>query len=87
VGITPHKWLIGRRLEKAKALLKSTDLPLTSVAAECGFADQAHLTNVFSRQVGTPPGAYRRYWKATVSARRDKTALLPALQRDVPLNA
>jgi len=61
-GITPHKWLVSRRVERARSLLRHTDLPLSTVAAECGFADQAHLTNVFSRAVGTPPGAFRRYW-------------------------
>jgi AraC-like DNA-binding protein len=63
-GTTPYKWLVARRLEHAKMLLRTTDAPLTSVAAACGFADQAHFTNVFSKALGSPPGAFRRYWAA-----------------------
>lgn len=61
-GVTPHSWLMSRRIEKAQVLLKSTDTPLSLIAAECGFADQAHLTNTFSKHTGGPPGAFRRYW-------------------------
>jgi AraC family transcriptional regulator len=60
-GTTPYKWLMSRRIERARDLLHRPDLPLAMVAAECGFADQAHFTNVFTRMVGHPPGAFRRY--------------------------
>lgn len=61
-GTTPYKWLIAKRIERAKKLLQTTDTPLTWIAAECGFSDQAHFTNVFSKTLGRPPGAFRRYW-------------------------
>jgi AraC-like DNA-binding protein len=35
-------------------------LSLSDVAAACGFADQSHLTRVFTRMVGVTPGAWRR---------------------------
>jgi AraC family transcriptional regulator len=63
-GTTPYKWLITRRIERAKKLLQTTDTPLTWIAAECGFSDQAHFTNVFSKALGRPPGAFRRYWSS-----------------------
>jgi AraC family transcriptional regulator len=62
-GQTPHRWLLERRVEHAKGLLLTSALPLAKVAAACGFADQAHFTRVFSRIVGTGPGAWRRVWK------------------------
>jgi AraC family transcriptional regulator len=62
-GQTPHRWLLGRRVEHAKQLLLTSALPLVKVAAACGFADQSHFTRVFSRIVGTGPGAWRRAWK------------------------
>jgi AhpD family alkylhydroperoxidase len=62
-GQTPHRWLLERRVEHAKRLLLTSALPLAKVAAACGFADQAHFTRVFSRIVGTGPGAWRRAWK------------------------
>jgi AraC-like DNA-binding protein len=66
-GMTPHRWRMSRRIEKAQDLLRQTDLPLTLIAIECGFADQAHLTNVFSKHFGLPPGALRRYWNSQPS--------------------
>jgi AraC-like DNA-binding protein len=59
-GYPPHKWLLEKRVEMALSLLSDDALSLTDVAARCGFADQSHFTNSFSRHVGMPPGVYRR---------------------------
>ncbi|HWA90243.1 MAG TPA: AraC family transcriptional regulator [Rhizomicrobium sp.] len=59
-GKAPHQWLIQRRVEKAKALLRDTAMPLADVAAACGFADQSHFTRVFARLAGAAPGQWRR---------------------------
>lgn len=58
VGMPPYRWLLLRRIEVAKALLKS-DLPLAELALRCGFSDQSHLNRVFKRAVGQTPGAWR----------------------------
>lgn len=58
-GKTPHEWLLERRLERAAALLRTTDLPIAGIAASCGFADQSHLTRNFSRKLGLTPGDWR----------------------------
>jgi len=60
VGESPHAHLIRRRVEQAQGLMLSTDKPLSAIAAECGLADQAHLTRLFRRLVGESPGAWRR---------------------------
>jgi len=62
-GQTPHRWLLERRVEHAKQILVTSALPLAEIAAACGFADQSHLTRVFSQIVGAGPGAWRRTWK------------------------
>jgi len=59
-GLPPHRWLLGYRVAKAKALLLADHAPLGDVASACGFADQCHLTRVFSRHVGESPAAWRR---------------------------
>ena len=59
-GVSPHRWLIEMRLEKAKDLLLNTKMPLAEVAVACGFADQCHLTRKFRRATGDTPGAWRR---------------------------
>lgn len=59
VGMTPHRYLMDRRVARARALLDAGDLPLVAVGDLCGFASQAHFTSAFKRAVGTTPGAYR----------------------------
>jgi AraC family transcriptional regulator len=59
-GKPPHRWLMARRVERAKELLLSSALSIAEVALGCGFADQAHFTRVFAASVGTAPGRWRR---------------------------
>lgn len=59
-GQTPHQWLLEKRTEQARQLVESTDMTLSAIAASCGFADQSHLSRVFLKLVGAPPGAWRR---------------------------
>jgi AraC family transcriptional regulator len=59
-GLSPHRWLVETRLEKAKDLLLNTKTPLAEIAASCGFADQCHLTRTFHRATGDTPGKWRR---------------------------
>jgi AraC-like DNA-binding protein len=57
VGMTPHAYQTQIRVRRAKSLLYA-GLPITTVAAEAGFYDQAHLTRHFKRIVGLTPGRY-----------------------------
>lgn len=59
-GTTPHQWLMAMRVELAMQLMRESDKPLSQVAREAGFADQSHLTRVFSIRTGTTPGAWRK---------------------------
>ena len=63
LGVAPHKWLLEQRIVLSKEKLRDGDLPLSTVAAECGFSDQSHLTRVFRQMAGTSPGAWRRALK------------------------
>jgi AraC-like DNA-binding protein len=58
-GVTPHAYHINLRLEEARRRLTAGQAPAT-VAADCGFADQPHLSRVFKRAVGVSPGRYAR---------------------------
>jgi AraC family transcriptional regulator len=60
MGVAPHNWLLTRRIEVAQEKLRNTRLSLSEVALACGFADQSHLTRVFTGMVGISPGAWRR---------------------------
>ncbi|UAJ12518.1 helix-turn-helix domain-containing protein [Glacieibacterium megasporae] len=58
--VPPHRWLMMRRIDRARHLLQTTQASLADIALECGFSDQVHLTHAFTRNVGAPPGAWRR---------------------------
>lgn len=58
-GETPHRYVIVRRIERAKHLLRTSDLPVVEVAVQTGFSSQSHLATVFKRAVGATPGGYR----------------------------
>jgi AraC family transcriptional regulator len=59
-GAAPYRWLMTRRVEAAKEKLRDGRLSLSEVALACGFADQSHLTRIFTGMVGLSPGAWRR---------------------------
>ena len=59
-GMTPHRYLLKKRLEAAKALLLASDLPLLEIALSCGFASQAHFCTVFKKEYGQTPGNFRK---------------------------
>jgi AraC-like DNA-binding protein len=58
-GVTPHRWLLDLRIERAKQLLASA-MTIAEIASACGFADQSHMSRVFHKSVGTTPTAWRR---------------------------
>jgi AraC-like DNA-binding protein len=59
-GRAPYAWLLRRRIDAAKDLLRAGRLSLAEIGLACGFADQSHFTRVFSRHAGVGPGAWRR---------------------------
>ena len=58
-GLSPHQYVMHRRIERAKELLRSTDLPVGVVARRVGFASPSHFAQQFGRLVGVPPSALR----------------------------
>ncbi len=59
-GLTPHNWLLDRRVHQACNLLRD-GLSATHVAAMTGFSDQSHLTRVFKQRLGVTPGRFREW--------------------------
>jgi AraC family transcriptional regulator len=56
----PYKWLMERRVDKARDLMTNSRLPLADIATQCGFADQSALNRSFKRMHGVTPGIWRR---------------------------
>ncbi|MFL6197592.1 MAG: helix-turn-helix transcriptional regulator, partial [Thermoanaerobaculia bacterium] len=59
MGLTPHQYVLRRRIERAKEMLLDTDLPVGVVARRVGFASPSHFSQQFKRAVGVPPSALR----------------------------
>jgi AraC family transcriptional regulator len=59
-GVSPHGWLRRQRIDTAKALLRSRDLNLSSIAASVGFASQSAFGVAFRKEMGMTPSAWRR---------------------------
>jgi AraC family transcriptional regulator len=76
VGISPYRYLMQQRVERAKQLLKQqsmalakplpaqkppgTGIAISTIALDCGFANQTHLTKVFRQMTGMTPKAYQK---------------------------
>jgi transcriptional regulator GlxA family with amidase domain len=59
MDVTPHEYLVRRRVELTMSLLSSTDMPLSEVALAAGFVDQSHCARRFHQRVGMSPRQYR----------------------------
>lgn len=64
-GLSPHKYVINQRVEKAKKLLKESNLSLSDIALECGFNSQSHFGKSFRDLASITPSQYRKNhsWK------------------------
>jgi AraC family transcriptional regulator len=58
-GISPHRYVMHSRIEKAKRLLMDERLPLVEVGMEVGFRNQSHFTTLFRKLTGVTPKVYR----------------------------
>lgn len=59
-GLSPHQWLIRRRIAEACAMLGDPRRSVTEVALACGFASSQHFATLFRERMGITPSAYRR---------------------------
>src|SRR5918998_1204733 len=59
-GETPHRYLQRRRIERAMAMLRNTDKPVTEICLDVGFTSLGTFSRTFRDVLGTSPRAYRR---------------------------
>jgi AraC family transcriptional regulator len=60
IGQSPHRYVSGKRLERAEALLVRGDQSLVDIALALNFSCQANFTRAFRQATGQTPGQYRR---------------------------
>jgi transcriptional regulator GlxA family with amidase domain len=87
LGVSPRRYVVRMRVERAKLIMGSTNQSLCDISADCGFADQAHLTRCFRRVVGMTPSVWRRLHGCApirggnrVSARLNEVSSLPHIR-------
>jgi AraC-like DNA-binding protein len=66
--MSPHQWLLGRRIGKAKTLLTESSFTLSQIALACGFSSQSHFNAAFKSAMGISPGQWRRALATRVAA-------------------
>ncbi|MBO3752392.1 helix-turn-helix domain-containing protein [Streptosporangiaceae bacterium NEAU-GS5] len=67
-GLSPARWLITRRVEHARELLESTDLPVDEVARQAGFGTAVSLRQHLHAAVGVAPLAYRSSFRVPAAS-------------------
>lgn len=65
LGVTPHDYVEGVRLDQARNLLEGSDRALKAVAYDCGFASPEQMRAAFQRRLGTSPGRYRDSFRSS----------------------
>ncbi|MCY7303134.1 MAG: helix-turn-helix transcriptional regulator [Thermoleophilia bacterium] len=80
-GETPHQYLLTRRLERATALLRSTDRPVIEICFMVGLRSVGSFTSSFTRVYGSSPAAYRAAHPPAADRARIPTCMLAAYSR------
>jgi AraC family transcriptional regulator len=68
-GSSPHAFIMARRIQKAAEMMLNSEAPLSEIAINCGFADQAHFSRQFRKTMGYTPSIWRRERAAQPFAR------------------
>ena len=80
-GATPRQFQMQARIDRAKELLATTDLPVTEICMEVGFSSLGSFSALFARRVGVPPSAYRRRTHAPI----DCLSMIGALPQETAI--
>lgn len=60
LGVTPHQYILQQRLDRAKYLLRSSNLDIDEIALRVGFCDRSHLNRYFKSVTGKTPDRWRQ---------------------------
>ena len=67
-GVSPHRYVMAMRIERAKAMLRETTLTLDEIAQRIGYSSQSHFSVAFHKAVGVAPSAFRKRPEAKVNS-------------------
>jgi AraC-like DNA-binding protein len=69
-GETPYQYLLSRRLERARHLLRTTDRTVAEICLDVGFTSVGSFTTTFTREVGVSPATFRKAYGGPSEADR-----------------
>ena len=59
-GMSPKQYILNKRMERAKELLKETDISVYEIAYSVGYEDQLYFSRIFKKHIGMPPLEFRK---------------------------
>jgi AraC family transcriptional regulator len=59
IGVAPYRYVLERRVERAKGMLRTARASLVDISLAVGFDSQSHFTSAFSRMVGATPTEFQ----------------------------
>ena len=65
VGVTPSRYILDRKIEKAKVLLSETTMPITQISFELGIKSHSNFCSAFKKSTGKTPENYRKWREVT----------------------
>jgi AraC-like DNA-binding protein len=83
-GETPYQYLLSRRLERARHLLRTTEMTVAEVCLEVGFTSVGSFTTTFKRHVGVSPTTFRQAYGGPSAADRIPLCYVMAWARRRP---
>jgi AraC-like DNA-binding protein len=86
-GETPHQYLLTRRLERARHLLRTTEMTVAEICLEVGFTSVGSFTTTFRRHVGVSPTTFRKAYRGPSDADRIPLCFAMAWARRTPVGA
>jgi transcriptional regulator GlxA family with amidase domain len=75
-GSSPMEYLFRLRMERAKTLLRETDIKIIDIAFECGYGSSQYFANAFKQSTGTSPSGYRLHCKRPTATDLEKWAAI-----------
>jgi AraC-like DNA-binding protein len=86
-GETPYQYLLSRRLERARHLLRTTELTVAEICLEVGFTSVGSFTTTFRRHAGVSPTTFRQAYGGPSAADRIPLCFVMAWARRAPVGA
>jgi AraC family transcriptional regulator len=80
-GMSPHRYLMQCRLQKAKELLANTTMSMIEIAVSIGYSEPTQLARLFAMELDTTPTAYRRATASPARASLHTASFMPSVNR------